>query len=159
MFVFLIVECDYVELSDFENCSNSWCNSGQAPFEASGIHWMYEIWSSPCSKVSMFFHMTVFCDRQYANEDVSLGSWFIGLDVEHIDDRRLCCGTPPAIIYDRLMHRCYLYADCEWKAQAGNICVASFDWSCSGICNSAERIKEVHRRCGEGKNALLNAVF
>ncbi|KAA8526984.1 hypothetical protein F0562_008787 [Nyssa sinensis] len=31
----------------------------------------------------------------YANEDVSLGSWFIGLDVEHIDDRRLCCGTPP----------------------------------------------------------------
>ncbi|KAL0362838.1 UNVERIFIED_CONTAM: putative beta-1,3-galactosyltransferase 2, partial [Sesamum calycinum] len=65
--------------------------------------------------------------HKYANEDVSLGSWFIGLDVEHIDDRRLCCGTPP---------------DCEWKAQAGNICVASFDWSCSGICNSADRIKE-----------------
>lgn len=39
------------------------------------------------------------CYRQvlhkYANEDVSLGSWFIGLDVEHIDDRSLCCGTPP----------------------------------------------------------------
>ncbi|CAK9139658.1 unnamed protein product [Ilex paraguariensis] len=33
--------------------------------------------------------------HKYANEDVSLGSWFIGLDVEHIDDRRLCCGTPP----------------------------------------------------------------
>ncbi|KAJ0983086.1 hypothetical protein J5N97_011341 [Dioscorea zingiberensis] len=31
--------------------------------------------------------------HKYANEDVSLGSWFIGLDVEHIDDRRLCCGT------------------------------------------------------------------
>ncbi|KZV56402.1 putative beta-1,3-galactosyltransferase 2-like [Dorcoceras hygrometricum] len=82
--------------------------------------------------------------HKYANEDVSLGSWFIGLDVEHIDDRRLCCGTPP---------------DCEWKAQAGNICVASFDWSCSGICNSADRIKEVHRRCGEGENALWSAVF
>uniref|UniRef100_A0A1D1XN66 Hexosyltransferase n=1 Tax=Anthurium amnicola TaxID=1678845 RepID=A0A1D1XN66_9ARAE len=82
--------------------------------------------------------------HKYANEDVSLGSWFIGLDVEHIDDRRLCCGTPP---------------DCEWKAQAGNICVASFDWSCSGICKSAERIKEVHQRCGEGENALWNAVF
>ena len=49
--------------------------------------------------------------------------------------------------------------DCEWKAQAGNICVASFDWRCSGICNSVERIKEVHRRCGEGENALWNAVF
>ncbi|OIW05951.1 hypothetical protein TanjilG_07227 [Lupinus angustifolius] len=82
--------------------------------------------------------------HKYANEDVSLGSWFIGLDVEHIDDRRLCCGTPP---------------DCEWKAQAGNICVASFDWSCSGICRSAERMKEVHRRCGEGENALWSATF
>ncbi|KAL8505557.1 hypothetical protein ACS0TY_016700 [Phlomoides rotata] len=80
--------------------------------------------------------------HRFANEDVSLGSWFIGLDVEHIDDRRLCCGTPP---------------DCEWKAQAGNICVASFDWSCSGICNSADRIKEVHRRCGEGENALWHS--
>ncbi|GAV72911.1 Galactosyl_T domain-containing protein/DUF4094 domain-containing protein [Cephalotus follicularis] len=82
--------------------------------------------------------------HKYANEDVSMGSWFIGLDVEHIDDRRLCCGTPP---------------DCEWKAQAGNICVASFDWSCSGICKSAERIKEVHRRCGEGENAVWSAEF
>ncbi|KAL6986528.1 Beta-1,6-galactosyltransferase galt31a [Sarracenia purpurea var. burkii] len=36
--------------------------------------------------------------HRYANEDVSLGSWFIGLDVEHIDDRSLCCGTPPGMI-------------------------------------------------------------
>lgn len=50
-------------------------------------------------------------------------------------------------------------ADCEWKAQAGNICVASFDWSCSGICRSADRIKEVHRRCGEGEKALWSATF
>ncbi|RVW14807.1 Beta-1,6-galactosyltransferase GALT31A [Vitis vinifera] len=33
--------------------------------------------------------------HRYANEDVSLGSWFIGLDVEHIDDRSFCCGSPP----------------------------------------------------------------
>ncbi|KAJ1422940.1 Glycosyl transferase, family 31 [Sesbania bispinosa] len=33
--------------------------------------------------------------HKYANEDVSLGAWCIGLDVDHIDDRRLCCGTPP----------------------------------------------------------------
>ncbi|XP_057968854.1 probable beta-1,3-galactosyltransferase 2 isoform X2 [Malania oleifera] len=82
--------------------------------------------------------------HKYANEDVSLGSWFIGLDVEHIDDRRLCCGTPP---------------DCEWKAQAGNACVASFDWSCSGICKSADRMKEVHHRCGEGEKTLWSAAF
>ncbi|CAN8273752.1 unnamed protein product [Cochlearia groenlandica] len=81
--------------------------------------------------------------HKYVNEDVSLGSWFLGLDVEHVDDRRLCCGT----------------TDCEWKAQAGNMCVASFDWSCSGICRSADRMKDVHRRCGEGQNALLAASF
>jgi len=52
-----------------------------------------------------------------------------------------------------------VFADCEWKAQAGNICVASFDWSCSGICRSADRIKEVHRRCGEGEKALWSATF
>ncbi|KAL0659837.1 hypothetical protein Bca4012_080422 [Brassica carinata] len=81
--------------------------------------------------------------HKYVNEDVSLGSWFLGLDVEHVDDRRLCCGT----------------RDCEWKAQAGNMCVASFDWSCSGICRSADRMKDVHRRCGEGPNALMAASF
>ncbi|XWS38127.1 hypothetical protein CRYUN_Cryun19dG0103600 [Craigia yunnanensis] len=82
--------------------------------------------------------------HRYANEDVSLGSWFIGLDVEHIDDRSLCCGTPP---------------DCEWKAQAGNPCGASFDWSCSGICKSVERMEEVHQRCGEGDEAIWHTSF
>ncbi|KAJ3674859.1 hypothetical protein LUZ60_005475 [Juncus effusus] len=82
--------------------------------------------------------------HKYANEDVSLGAWFIGLDVDHIDDRRLCCGTPP---------------DCEWKAQAGNLCVASFDWSCSGICKSVDKIREVHHKCGEGESVLWNSTF
>ncbi|XP_031394437.1 beta-1,3-galactosyltransferase 7 isoform X4 [Punica granatum] len=82
--------------------------------------------------------------HKYANEDVSLGSWFIGLEVEHIDDRNMCCGTPP---------------DCEWKAQAGNVCIASFDWSCSGICKSVEKIKDVHARCGEGDAAVWDALF
>ncbi|EYU19437.1 hypothetical protein ABFS82_01G106800 [Erythranthe guttata] len=75
--------------------------------------------------------------HRYANEDVSLGSWFIGLDVDHIDERSLCCGTPP---------------DCEWKAQAGNPCAASFDWSCSGICKSVERMVQVHQLCGEDRD-------
>ncbi|KAF6168163.1 hypothetical protein GIB67_011548 [Kingdonia uniflora] len=101
---------------------------------------LYAISKDLATYVSINQHML----HKYANEDVSLGAWFIGLDVEHIDDRRLCCGTPP---------------DCEWKAQAGNVCVASFDWTCSGICKSSERIKEVHRRCGEGENALWSSVF
>lgn len=82
--------------------------------------------------------------HRYANEDVSLGAWIIGLDVDHIDDRSMCCGTPP---------------DCEWKAQAGNVCVASFDWTCSGICKSVERLKDVHQRCGEGDDAVWSSNF
>ncbi|KAF8060373.1 hypothetical protein N665_1219s0003 [Sinapis alba] len=82
--------------------------------------------------------------HKYANEDVSLGSWFIGLDVEHIDDRSLCCGTP---------------LDCEWKGQAGNPCAASFDWSCSGICKSVDRMLEIHQRCGEGEGAIWHTSF
>ncbi|XP_047054288.1 beta-1,6-galactosyltransferase GALT31A-like [Lolium rigidum] len=78
--------------------------------------------------------------HKYTNEDVSFGSWLIGLDVEHVDERSLCCGTPP---------------DCEWKAQAGNPCAASFDWNCSGICNPAERMQEVHQRCWEHREAAL----
>ncbi|GLT59797.1 hypothetical protein SLA2020_325960 [Shorea laevis] len=94
---------------------------------------LYAISRDLASYISINQHVL----HKYANEDVSLGSWFIGLDVEHIDDRRLCCGT----------------ADCEWKAQAGNVCVASFDWTCSGICKSVERMKDVHQRCGEGENS------
>ncbi|PHT52675.1 putative beta-1,3-galactosyltransferase 6 [Capsicum baccatum] len=35
--------------------------------------------------------------HRYANEDVSLGSLFIRLDIEHIDERSLCCETPPGV--------------------------------------------------------------
>ncbi|KAL9250943.1 putative beta-1,3-galactosyltransferase 2 [Drosera capensis] len=82
--------------------------------------------------------------HKYANEDVSLGSWLIGLDLAHVDDRSLCCGTPP---------------DCELKARGGNFCAASFDWNCSGICRSSERIHEVHQRCGEGEQSVWNTSF
>jgi len=44
-------------------------------------------------------------------------------------------------------------ADCEWKKQAGNVCAASFDWSCSGICKSPERMRAIHSACGEGADA------
>ncbi|CAN8275586.1 unnamed protein product [Cochlearia groenlandica] len=82
--------------------------------------------------------------HKYANEDVSLGSWFIGLEVEHIDDRSFCCGTPP---------------DCRWKAEAGDVCVASFQWTCSGICKSVERMKIVHEACSEGEEAVWNTLL
>ncbi|KAL9437528.1 hypothetical protein AB3S75_023402 [Citrus x aurantiifolia] len=51
------------------------------------------------------------------------------------------------------------FLDREWKAKAGNACVASFDWSCSGICKSVERMKIVHNSCGEGDGAAWNIDF
>jgi hypothetical protein len=33
--------------------------------------------------------------HRYANEDVSLGTWLLGLEVEMVDERSMCCGTPP----------------------------------------------------------------
>jgi len=52
----------------------------------------------------------------------------------------------------------YLSVDCEWKAQAGNVCIASFDWSCSGICKSVKKIKYVHAKCSEGDGAVWSAL-
>lgn len=31
--------------------------------------------------------------HRYANEDVSVGSWLVGLDVTHIDENRFCCDS------------------------------------------------------------------
>ena len=50
-------------------------------------------------------------------------------------------------------------ADCMWKAMTGNTCAASFDWRCSGICKSVERMMGVHERCGEDKNAIWSGRF
>lgn len=76
--------------------------------------------------------------HEYANEDVSLGSWLLGLDVQHIDDRSMCCGTLP---------------DCELKQKAGRVCIGSFDWGCGGVCHTQD-MKEVHNRCGEREGSI-----
>ncbi|KAL6873793.1 hypothetical protein ACP4OV_013875 [Aristida adscensionis] len=54
---------------------------------------LYAISKDLASYISINKHVL----HKYINEDVSLGAWLIGLDVEHIDDRRLCCGTPPIV--------------------------------------------------------------
>ncbi|XAR65649.1 Galactosylxylosylprotein 3-beta-galactosyltransferase [Bertholletia excelsa] len=82
--------------------------------------------------------------HKYANEDVSVGAWFIGLEVEHVDDRRLCCGSPP---------------ECHFKALIGLACAASYDWSCSGICRSTVRMKGIHQRCAEPEDVLWSVIY
>lgn len=45
---------------------------------------------------------------------MSLGAWLIGLEVEHIDDRNMCCGTPPGNDSDcthEVNNKCFLVLD------------------------------------------------
>lgn len=73
-----------------------------------------------CSNLVYFFLRDVL--HKYANEDVSLGSWFIGLDVEHVDDRRLCCGTPPGNSY---IYAPFLWKDGVWEVSFSGITMVS----------------------------------
>lgn len=45
------------------------------------------------------------------------------------------------------------------RAQAGNVCVASFDWSYSSICKSTERVKEIHQRNVEKVRSLSGVSY
>ena len=31
--------------------------------------------------------------HRFANEDVTLGAWLVGLEITHVDERRLCCDS------------------------------------------------------------------
>ncbi|KAL4449403.1 hypothetical protein ABPG77_007047 [Micractinium sp. CCAP 211/92] len=70
--------------------------------------------------------------HRYANEDVAVGSWLVGLDVDYDNQRRLCCDT-------------------EWKCtgQSGrdNVCLGFSENQCAGLCRSEERLEGIYRDC------------
>ncbi|KAF3448659.1 hypothetical protein FNV43_RR09372 [Rhamnella rubrinervis] len=43
--------------------------------------------------------------RTYAHDDVSAGSWFIGLDVEYINDRKFCCSSWSPVYAESRLHK------------------------------------------------------
>ncbi|XP_045814989.1 hydroxyproline O-galactosyltransferase HPGT1-like isoform X2 [Trifolium pratense] len=43
--------------------------------------------------LTQFISINRFILRTYAHNDVSTGSWFIGLDVMHIDENKFCCSS------------------------------------------------------------------
>jgi len=61
--------------------------------------WAHVIYYLQCSNPKGFWfdHCLVPCNRAilytYAHDDVSVGSWFIGLDVKHIHEGKLCCSS------------------------------------------------------------------
>jgi len=69
--------------------------------------------------------------HRFANEDVSVGSWVMGLDVEFIDERNMCC------------------QDCRGNGK----CIATFQWRCSGVCDPLTNIPVIHNSCPQYSNA------
>ncbi|RYR47980.1 hypothetical protein Ahy_A07g033966 isoform B [Arachis hypogaea] len=43
--------------------------------------------------LAKFVSINRFVLRTYAHDDVSAGSWFIGLDVKHVDESKFCCSS------------------------------------------------------------------
>eukprot|EP00887_Chlorella_sp_A99_P003159 scaffold9.g3159.t1 len=61
--------------------------------------------------------------HRYANEDVGMGAWLVGTDIQYDNQRRLCC-------------------DNRWKcaeqSNKENVCLAYYEHQCAGICASGE---------------------
>ncbi|KAK9817855.1 hypothetical protein WJX72_003172 [[Myrmecia] bisecta] len=70
--------------------------------------------------------------HRYANEDVSLGAWLLGLEVEHVDERRFCCDSPER---------------CQAQTGEGNICLSYYEHQCAGICSSEQRLQPIYNAC------------
>eukprot|EP00899_Mesostigma_viride_P020479 jgi/Mesvir1/28432/Mv15857-RA.1 len=64
--------------------------------------------------------------EEYANEDVSVGSWMLGLHVQYADERGLCCSNE----------------ECGRREGVGT-CMAIWDWKCTGVCHNPGAMQEI----------------
>lgn len=81
----------------------------------------------------------------FAFEDTSFGAWLLGLDVQHVDEPRLCCNM-------------------DWRCDASSppalACVATSQPGCGGVCDP-EHTEEAYGKCISGTiavNATQTAV-
>ncbi|KAK9842850.1 hypothetical protein WJX74_003372 [Apatococcus lobatus] len=70
--------------------------------------------------------------HRFANEDVTLGAWLLGLEVEHLDERRLCCDSPER---------------CQAQTSEANTCLSYYEHQCAGICSSEQRLEPIWQAC------------
>lgn len=70
--------------------------------------------------------------HKYANEDITVGTWLLGLNVEFVHERRMCC----------------LDEDhCEKLNRRGQDCLGFYDMACHGMCDPDTRLPELHKTC------------
>ncbi|KAK9842558.1 hypothetical protein WJX81_006050 [Elliptochloris bilobata] len=70
--------------------------------------------------------------HRFANEDVTLGAWLVGLEVTHVDERRLCCDSAER---------------CQAQTSESNICLSYYEHQCAGICSSESRLEPIFLSC------------
>lgn len=67
----------------------------------------------------------------YAHDDVTVGAWLLGLDVEYVDEPKLCCRE----------------SLCASGDPAARQCISYFDPMCSGVCTPEISLKFIYRDC------------
>lgn len=70
--------------------------------------------------------------HRFANEDVTLGAWLVGLDIEYVNEKRLCCSTE---------------AECKAQKDDGSLCLGYTEMACAGICKPEERLEPIFKAC------------
>ncbi|CAL8462361.1 g1894 [Coccomyxa elongata] len=70
--------------------------------------------------------------HRFANEDVTLGAWLVGLEVTHVDERRFCCDSAER---------------CMAQTNENNVCLSYYEHQCAGICSSESRLEPIYESC------------
>jgi Galactosyltransferase len=70
--------------------------------------------------------------HRFANEDVTLGAWLVGLEVKHVDERRLCCDSAER---------------CAAQTAPSNVCLSYYEHQCAGICTPETRLVPIYKSC------------
>lgn len=70
--------------------------------------------------------------HRYHNEDVSVGVWLLGLDVEYVNERRMCCHS---------------LQECAEQTGPENVCLSYVETWCAGVCNSETRLEPIWSKC------------
>ncbi|CAD7705336.1 unnamed protein product [Ostreobium quekettii] len=67
----------------------------------------------------------------YAHDDVTVGAWLLGLDVEYMDEGRLCCAV------------------CDGYDPQKKGCISFFSTGCSGVCHPETEVLRTYEDCVE----------
>eukprot|EP00803_Ostreobium_quekettii_P007814 evm.model.scf_2667.1 EVM.evm.TU.scf_2667.1 scf_2667:6080-17256(-) len=68
----------------------------------------------------------------YAHDDVTVGAWLLGLDVEFKDEGRLCCG------------------ECRGDDKS-RACISFFQTGCSGVCSPETKVMKIFETCAKSR--------